>query len=210
MFLKHYCKWSFVWGPKPVATPARAPASNPPVKRSSLGGPHMVKSERIEALAKPPPPTSFTPVKSPEQKRPKAGAPAVGVPIRRSLCATLDAAGPASTTGPAGGDSVAPTLVDPSPGMSDKVLWPEICEIHVNSHSLAISIRNNPKKIYFQHPLDKINHLYLIPILLPLAPTKATPPATVSNTPGGDLVEIVSDMGRLRLTNQIQLVYDIC
>ena len=82
----------------------------------------MVKSEKIEVLAKPPPPTSFTPVKSPEQKRPKAVAPADSAPIRRSLSASLDAAGLASTTGPAGGESVAPTLVDPSPGMSDKVL----------------------------------------------------------------------------------------
>ena len=48
----------------------------------------------------------------------------------------------------------------------------------------------NPRK-YFQHPLDKINHLYLIPVLLPRAPTKVTPPANVSNTPGGDSVEIV-------------------
>lgn len=46
--------------------------------------------------------------------------------------------------------------------------------------------------IYFQHSLDKIDHLYLIPVLLPLAPTKVTPPANVSNTPGGDSVEMVS------------------
>ena len=73
--------------------------------------------------------------------------------------------------------------------------------IYVNIMSIVIvvpyQLETTPKYIYniyiyFQHSLDKIDHLYLIPVLLPLAPTKVTPPANVSNTPGGDSVEMVS------------------
>jgi len=101
----------------------------PPKKKTSLTGPSLVKSEKVE-LVKPHPPTSFTPVKSPDQKKPKAAEPrqGEGLAIRRSLCADMDAAGLASggeiapSGSGAGSQSVAPTLADASPRMSDKVL----------------------------------------------------------------------------------------
>ena len=61
----------------------------PPTKKST----NLVKVEKVE-LVKPPPPTSYTPVKSPDQKRPKAAEPRRdGGLVRRSLCADMDAVG---------------------------------------------------------------------------------------------------------------------
>lgn len=84
-----------------MATPART-MTPAPVPHAKPAHGVVVKTQpvKMEVL---PPPTSFTPVKSPDQKRPKASVPAPAsnaAPLRRSLCAEMDA----TTAGDRGGD----------------------------------------------------------------------------------------------------------
>ena len=84
------------WGAKPVATPARttAPAPSVPPRRKPECGSTVVKTENAPVVL-PPPCTSFTPVKSPNQKKAKPDAPSsVADPsqLKRSLCCEMEAA----------------------------------------------------------------------------------------------------------------------
>ena len=118
----HNLIWS--WGAKPVATPARslttttAPA-HVPRKKGPVGGSGggMVK---VEAL--PPPCSSFTPVKSPDQKKPKPSSVepmsgGCGRSIKRSLCGELGAAVDGM------GSTPVSTEMDSSLGTTPTVTW---------------------------------------------------------------------------------------
>lgn len=83
-----------------MATPARtttpAPVLAARAKHTSVVGVKTmpVKTESHPPTMVPPPCSSFTPVKSPDQKRSKASAPppaAATASLRRSLCAEMDA-----------------------------------------------------------------------------------------------------------------------
>lgn len=83
-------------GAKPVATPARVTAPTPsvaPRKKTPSPAAALVKAECVTTCL-PPPCTSFTPVKSPDQKKCKAAAApsdATREVLKRSLCRDMDA-----------------------------------------------------------------------------------------------------------------------
>ena len=86
-----------------MATPARTMTPAPVLHAKPASG-VVVKTTPVKMepqVAMIPPCSSFTPVKSPDQKRPKASAPA---PLRRSLCAEMDATADRSDRGVNGVD----------------------------------------------------------------------------------------------------------
>ena len=113
--------------PTPARTMAPAPVLGPHAKPTRV----VVKTTHVkmepgmnQMPVLPPPCSSFTPVKSPDQKRSKASVPAAApsaVPLRRSLCAEMDASTAAAPVGhgvdvPMGGGSDDRNLNEASSG----------------------------------------------------------------------------------------------